>query len=70
MLAKLIAFIFTALLSLMILWVGVAFVIGLFVILTTRVVYGSHKPKGWLWVVCLFPFLLLSKKGRNKIKKG
>lgn len=69
MIAKLIAFVFTALLSLTIVWVAIAFVIGLFLMLTTKVVYGSRKPKGWLWVICLFPFLLLSEKGRNKITK-
>lgn len=69
MIAKLLAFIFTALVGLSILWAGLAFIFGLFIVSFARIVRHSSNPKGWLWVICLFPFLLLTEKGRNKIKK-
>lgn len=69
MLAKLIGVIFSGLLLLALLWAALAFIVGLFVIVVARITRLANKTTGWLWVICFFPFLLLTKKGRNKIKK-
>lgn len=71
MIAKLFIGVFMILLMLSLIWVGISMIVGFFGYIMALMAGASPKlsnGRGWL-IICFMPFLMLSKKGRKKVKK-